>query len=245
MKSPNREKAKLVKRLSAEEIEGALRASTNGTAAGLDGLTYKFWKKICEKELTDKKQDRPTFLVIETLRIIFNDIEEKGVREGTGFTEGWMCPLYKKKDKKDISNYRPITLLNTDYKLLTKSLAMKLIEVAPKIINKAQAGFMPGRSIFDQVKLLKLLINYTEAMDENGVIVVLDQEKAYNKISYEYLWRTMRKFNLPENLIKTVKSLYEGAETRIMINGILSAPFKVKRGVRQGDPLLCLLLTLQ
>src|SRR5258705_13000501 len=70
----------------------------------------------------------------------------------SAFAEGWMCPLYKKKDRREISNYRPITLLNTDYKIYTKTLAIKLAKVAPNIIHPNQAGFMPGRSIFDQVR---------------------------------------------------------------------------------------------
>ena len=94
-----------------------------------------------------------------------------------------MCPLYKKKDKRQIANYRPITILNSDYKIFTKALAVKLAKTVPKIIHENQAGFIPGRSIFDQVKLTRLVLDYAEAVDENGVIVGLDQEKAYDKIT--------------------------------------------------------------
>lgn len=60
-----------------------------------------------------------------------------------------MCPLYKKGDHMDISNYRPITVLNTDYKIMTKALSSRLGVVAPHIIYLAQAGFMKGRCIED------------------------------------------------------------------------------------------------
>jgi hypothetical protein len=103
---------------------------------------------------------------------------------------------------------------------------------------------MPGWSIFDQVRLTTLMGNYAEAMEENGAIIALDQEKAYDKISHDYLWQTLEAFNLPKNFIHTVKSLYENAETAIMINGVISSPFKVSRGVRQGDPLSCLLFNI-
>jgi hypothetical protein len=63
-----------------------------------------------------------------------------------------MCPLYKKKDKCNIENYHPITLLNTDYKIYTKALSIRLAEVAHHTIHPNQAGFMPGQNIFDQVK---------------------------------------------------------------------------------------------
>ena len=103
---------------------------------------------------------------------------------------------------------------------------------------------MPDRSIYDQVKLAKMMVHYAEATEENGLIVALDQEKAYDKISHDYLWRTMEKYNLPRSFTNTVRSLYESAETVIIINGVISAPFQVSRGVRQGDPLSCLLFNI-
>jgi len=80
--------------------------------------------------------------------------------------------------------------------------------------------------------------------DKDGMIVALDQEKAYDKIDHGYLWRTLDKFNVPQRFINSVKTLYEYAETQVMINGCLSSAFKVTRGVRQGDPLSCLLFDL-
>src|ERR1700732_929651 len=103
---------------------------------------------------------------------------------------------------------------------------------------------MPGRSIFDQVKLARMMVHYAEATEENGLIIALDQEKAYDKISHDYLWRTLKKYNLPDNFIRTVCSLYGSAETVVILNGTISKPFQVSRGVRQGDPLSCLLFNL-
>src|ERR1700732_3674935 len=103
---------------------------------------------------------------------------------------------------------------------------------------------MPGRSIFDQVKLARMMVHYAEATEENGLIIALDQEKAYDKISHDYLWRTLKKYNLLDNFICTVHSLYESAETVVILNGTISEPFQVSRGVRQGDPLSCLLFNL-
>lgn len=103
---------------------------------------------------------------------------------------------------------------------------------------------MPNRSITDQVRLAKAMVNYAEQVEENGLIVALDQEKAYDKISQDYLWDTLRAYNLPENFIQTVKSLYDKAETVVILNGKTSEPFKVSRGVRQGCPLSCLLFNI-
>lgn len=168
---------------------------------------------------------------------MYRDIEKHGIEPSTGFTEGWMCPLYKKGDRREISNYRPITLLNSDYKIFTKALSVKLAQVAGLMIHPDQAGFMPGRSITDQVMLAKMMIHYAEATEENGMLVTLDQEKAYDKVRHDYLWKTLETFGLPERFINTVKALYDSAETIVIINGEKSSPFRVSRGVRQGDPL--------
>jgi hypothetical protein len=177
--------------------------------------------------------------------MVYNDIETHGVAQGTGFAKSWMAPIYKKNDPANITNYRPISLLNTDYKTFTKALTIKLAQIAPDLIHPAQAGFVPGRHIYDQIWLTKRIIELAEATEQNGVIVALDQEKAYDKIEHDYLWLTLAKFGLPNEFINTVRALYSDAYTTVMVNGMASErPFKVTRGVRQGDPLSCLLFDL-
>jgi hypothetical protein len=79
-----------------------------------------------------------------------------------------------------IENYRPITLLNTDYKTLTKALAIQLTDYMQKLIHPNQSGFIKGRSIFDPIHLTQVMTAYADLMEENRVIVALDQEKAYD-----------------------------------------------------------------
>jgi hypothetical protein len=85
---------------------------------------------------------------------------------------------------------------------------------------------------------------YVDLMEEDGVIIVLDQEKAYDRIQHEYLFETLETFRLPQMFINTIKSLYHSAYTHIAINRFMSLPFHVTRGVHQGDPLSCLLFDL-
>ena len=99
-----------------------------------------------------------------------------------------MSPIYKKKDQTEISNYRPITLLNTDYKLLTKVMAHQLLDDIEHMIHQDQTGFIQKRSIYNNIRLARTIIKYTELTNDNGAIVALDQEKAYDKIRHDYLW---------------------------------------------------------
>jgi len=178
------------------------------------------------------------------LTTLYNDIEREGMVEGTRFSEGWMCPIYKKGDRTMIANYCPITVLNTDYKLFTRALTTRLTSAIPSIIHQDQAGFMKGRKIEDQMELINMMINVCEVEEINGAIVCLDQEKAYDKISHDFLFRSLSQFGFPQHFINTVRALYHDAHTVVIINGEVSSPFKITCGVHQGDPLLCLLFNI-
>ncbi|CAK5265453.1 unnamed protein product [Mycena citricolor] len=242
----------LSKLLSEDDIAEALKQAKVGTAAGVDGIPYELWQQLHKTyldttEYNSKKpleEQKPTLNIIKILASIFNDIEKHGVTANSDFALGWMCPIWKKKDKSDIANYRPITVLNTDYKLLTKTLSNKLAKIAPHLVNTDQAGFMKGRKIQDQIFLAQQVVGYSSEQLHNGAIVALDQEKAYDKTNHTYLWQTLRKQGIPNLFIDTVKALYADAQTCVIINGEKSTPYKVTRGVQQGDPLSCLLFNL-
>ena len=241
---PERERVQQIWEIQDDHIHRALSISKDGTAAGLDGCPNELWKALSQRFDKAKSENRLGFDIVKTLNLVFRNIQTHGLDPRTDFAAGWMCPIYKKKDPTDIRNYRPITVLNTDYKILTKVLAMQLMDQADVLIHEDQAGFIPKRSIFNHIRLAKAIINYAELTQENGAIVALDQEKAYDRIHHDYLWRTMETFHIPPTFIKTVKALYSHAHTRVAINGVLSEPFQVMRGVRQGDPLSCPLFDL-
>jgi hypothetical protein len=226
------------------QVQEALRLSKNGSATGTDGCPYELWKTLLLHYTTNRQPNQQGFDIIKTLTDVFTDIQTHGVDHNTSFSLGWMCPIYKKKDPTEISNYRPITLMNTDYKILTKTLALQLMQPIHTLIHEDQAGFIPKRSIFNHIRLARSIINYAEVMEEDGAIIALDQEKAYDKIRHDYLWKTLESFDIPQTFINTVKALYQNAQTQVAINGIFSEPFDITRGVRQGDPLSCPLFDL-
>lgn len=91
------------------------------------------------------------------MTILYNDIKDFRVDPETDFANSWMCPIYKKRDRTDIENYRLITVLNTDYKIYTKVIANRLTSVLPNIIHQDQAGFIKGCCIDDQTELANLI----------------------------------------------------------------------------------------
>jgi hypothetical protein len=230
--------------LNENQVLEALMSSKSGSAAGIDGIPYNIWKLLHQKHNEALKNNKPSFDLIKTLTHVLNDIQLHGMTTGSPFTTGWMCPLYKKKDRSKIENYCPITLLNTDYKIFTKALAIQVAKVIHRMIHPHQSGFIPKRSIFDPIRLVQTMTTYADLMEEDGAIIVLDQEKAYDKIQHTYLFETLEAFHLPPLFVNTVKNLYKSAYTQVAINGFLSSPFQVTRGVHQGDPLSCLLFDL-
>ena len=228
----------LTSTITYEALESALRLSKLGSTAGPDGLPYELWSHLHHTCLLHRKAEAPAFDILGCMKLVLNDIQDHGVDTSTHFTLGWMCLIYKKKERDQIKNYCPITLLNTDYKLLTKTLSIQLALHVHSLIHPDQTGFIPKRTIFDPIRLSQLMCAYADFKEEDGTIIALDQEKAYDKIDHHYLLETLKKF------IQTVSSLYENAETAVIINGVISSPFSVTQGVRQGDPLSCLLFNL-
>ena len=156
---------KLNQLIDEYEIKKAIRQSQNGKASGFDGIPYEFYKEQIKqyKDFKDregsKNPKKPITNIAKILKEIYNEIKEKNLKD-QNFILGTMFLLYKKKEKTKIENYRPITLTNTDYKILTKTIATKLEKLAHKIIHLNQAGFIPKRGLYNCHDLAKQLSHY-------------------------------------------------------------------------------------
>ena len=152
--------------------------------------------------------------------------------------------LYKEKgDPTDLGNYRPLTLLNCDIKIFTKTLATRLHTVLPSIIHKSQTG-VHGRKIDHTIHTIRDLIAMAEKNNDDAAFIFLDQEKAFDRVNHQLLFKVMRKYGFGETFISWIFRLYGNAATRVMINGFLTDKFSILRGVRQGCPLSPLLYVL-
>ena len=215
--------------LDGSDILAALKKAKRRKAPGPDGIPYEWWKFLKDKL-------GPETDLWDNLARILNNSDQV-----PGLTEVNLVLLYKKGDKEEMKNYRPISLLNTDYKLLTLSLNERVMENAMITIHKDQAGFIRNRLITDHVYLTRLLTDLKDPSLSGGTILNLDNEKAYDRVEHDYLWACLKTFGIRPDLIDKIRGLYKSPLTHIWVNGYKTTKFTLKRGVRQGDPLSCLL----
>ena len=141
------------------------------------------------------------------------------------------------KDRLLLQNWRPISLLNLDYKILTKVIGQRIQVVLPDIIHENQSGFVSGRKIEHSVKLIQDIMNFTEYKKAKGYFLFIDFEKAFDSIEWNFIFKALETFNFGNELIKWIKIFYNDVYSCIINNGKTTPYFKVGRGVRQGDPL--------
>ena len=139
----------------------------------------------------------------------------------------------KGKDKRMIKNWRPISLINVDAKIISKVLAKRLEKVLPVIIHADQNAFVKGRSIFDAVRTIDDMVDYTKRNNLSGFLVAIDFEKAFDTLNFNFLIRTLHKFNFGPSFIHWIRVLYNNVSSCVMNNGFTTTPFMLGRGVRQ------------
>ena len=120
---------------------------------------------------------------------------------------------------------------------MSKTLAYRLHDKIPKLVGINQTGFVKGRFINDTVRTLYDTIENCKENNENGLILMADFKKAFDSLEWNFILRTLEKMNFGQSFIKWIRVFYEDIESCIINNGKTSPYFKVKRGVRQGDPL--------
>ena len=147
--------------------------------------------------------------------------------------------LIPKKDAEPyfVKNWRPITLLNTDYKIAAKAIANCLQNVLPKLINSDQTGFPKGRFIGENIRLIDGLISHTAACNIPGLLMFLEFEKAFDSVEWSFIWKMLSSFYFGSSLINWIKLCYCSIQSCVLNNGWASSYFTPERGVRQGCPL--------
>jgi len=144
----------------------------------------------------------------------------------------------KKENVKTFVDLRPISLSTFANKIISRLLHGRMANCLPFIISRNQSGFVKGRNITENVLLAQEIIRDIKLRNkENNVVVKLDMAKAYDRVSWIFLTKVLRKFGFSERIVDMVWRLISNNWYSILVNGISHGFFRSTTGLKQGDPL--------
>lgn len=208
--------------ITEEEISKTISKLKANKMAGEDGYPAEWYKYF-------------RHLLIPELKNCFNYV----------LTGGEIPPSWKRavisvihkpgKDKTECGSYRPISVLNIDYRVFTTILAKRFESVIPELTDTDQSGFVQNRQTHDNVR--RALHLFDKMKNIESIAVSLDAEKAFDSVDWNYLYLVLNRFGFNNKIITCIRNLYNSPSARIKINGDLSDPIYLQRGCRQGCPL--------
>lgn len=216
--------------INTEECKQSLFSMKLNKTPGSDGLSVEFyqtfWNYLSEPFMNSLN---------ESLRKCqLTDTQSHGV----------LSLIFKSGDETNLNNWRPITLLNVDYKIIARTLAQRLQKVISKIVSTDQNGYIKNRFIGFSIRTIQDIIDYAEESNLEGVLLFLDYQKAFDSIDWSFMNMALEKFGFGHAFMNSVKMLYKNANNSIINNGWVSNSFSISRGIRQGCPISALLYIL-
>ena len=211
-------------KLTVDECYKSLQLFESNKSPGNDGLTVEFYRGFWNILGN---------LTVDSLNYSYDYGELSNSQK-----EAIITLIEKKdKDKQDLSNWRPISLINVDVKIGSKAIAKRLEKVLPNIIHYNQCAYVKGRTIFDAVRTIEDVMEFSQRYNLEGRMICIDFKKAFDTVSRDFLFRTLTSFGFGPSLLQWIHKFYNNISSCVINNGFSTQPFAVERGVRQGDPL--------
>ena len=219
------------KTIDFDEVCKTVDGLANNKSPGMDGIPVEFYKKFWNQ-------------IGEYVYDSFIQAFDKG--ELSDSQRKGVINLIPKKDK-DLTNlksWRPLSILNTDYKIIAKVLSYRLKTGLMDIINPDQIGYMQNRYCGENVNLIADVIDYCKCKNVSCIIFLADFEKAFDTVKWSFIKKLLHKYGFGRNFQRWISVLYNQTESCVTNNGYLSPYFKLGRGIRQGCPVSALLFLL-
>lgn len=161
-----------------------------------------------------------------------------------GVTWGLTALLFKEGHRLRLTNWRPITLLNTTYKIFAKALQRRLQPLLVEVIDSGQIAFLPLWSILNNILLTHGSIQWAMESNQDSIFLKLDFSKAYDSVDWSFMFLVMKKLGMPHSFTNTIRMLFQDVTVFVNINNQATKLFELHKGVQQGCMLASYLFIL-
>ncbi|GJR29739.1 putative RNA-directed DNA polymerase, eukaryota, reverse transcriptase zinc-binding domain protein [Tanacetum coccineum] len=209
--------------IQLEEIKNAVWECGSQKAPGPDGFTFMFIKRYWD------------LLHLDIQTFVVNFFSSGSFPPG--MNSSFFTLILKVNNPLFIKDFRPISLIGFQYKIVAKILANRLSKVIDSVISKEQSAFISGRQILDGPLILSEVIDWYKKRKKKLLLFKVDFEKAFDSVSWRFLDHVMDKLGFSSTWRRWIRAGLMTSRTSILINGSPTSEFSIKRGLRQGDPL--------
>ena len=201
-----------------------IKSMEGNKTPGTDGLPVEFYK-VFWKDVGE--------LLVNSLNYAYAS-GKLSVTQRRG-----VIKLIPKKDTElyYVKNWKATSLLNCDYKIAAKVIANRINQVLANLIINDQTGFIKGRFIGENIRLVDSIINYASEKNIAGLLLFLDFQKAFDTLEWSFIRKALSRYGFGPSIMHCFDTLYHETESCVTNNGWSSMFFKLGRGVRQGCPL--------
>ena len=206
-----------------EEIRKTIRKFKNNQAPGPDEIPMDFYKILEEEALTD------------TVDLFKEWWEKEWVPDA--IMEARVVMIFKKGDSTKFENYRPISLLNSMYKIFTATLVSRIQAGVDHVLQDTQFGFRKGKSAADAIHCVRNVLTQARGTHHETILMLLDWEKAFDKVKRTAIPIVMERFGIGKKLINLVTAVYRNPRFTVDELGETSNKYEQQTGIRQGCPL--------
>lgn len=217
--------------ITEEEIEQTIKTLPSRKAPGPDGLPYEYYKAVLPILLPH---------MCKLFNAFFRDSPIPSDMQRSFIT---LIPK-PEKDPTLCANYRPIALLNSDLKIFTKLLSIRLNMILPSLVHKDQVGFVPLRQAGDNTRKVIDLVDVANREKTAALLLSLDAEKAFDRLGWPFLFATLQHVGFRGPFLRAIKHLYTNPSSQVRTPFAISPAFSITNGTRQGCPLSPLLFAL-